>query len=604
MLDPGYNVLIAPDAETGAGIVGVLRSLLYPSVELGEASDWVDDPPTEPARAALALSSGNEAYRLVVDFTRSRMVLGRLNRETGKYDRVTTKPLEIEGHLRQAGLPERESLLDLQWCGLNNHPEFGGDEAPTFESVRAPGDPATQPIAVAEVEAPPSSSPPEESVARAAELRQGRQLLAELEENLALNRGQLEPYASLADAPAELSDSLQGFRDLVRKREDERGRIERSRHELLEERSRLRQVPSSQGSWMWLGVTLAGAASLAAALFHPFFYFLAAVGIGLAVTAIGVAQSSRRRMGYVEARLAALRVRERSVERQFESEGVTIRTMMQEQRCESVDQLEQALDAYRSLVGTREKLERQIEEARSAFPPEHETELSELESRLRASWPAANGPSGEVIRAAPAASGERIEADEALLPATASPEIDSEDAVESRPAPLLEAGPADDERDSEADRDTDSGLADRLVAAAAACAGRTDDELRALAGSSVTPYLRSLLGGAYEQLLYRPDTGWVLHAPGGAQSSPLSALPARQRYLACLALRLALCETLGSSCQAPVVVGPDLPELDERETQALARALRRVGSVTQVLQVAFEAGAWSERAARVLDWND
>jgi hypothetical protein len=48
----------------------------------------------------------------------------------------------------------------------------------------------------------------------------------------------------------------------------------------------------------------------------------------------------------------------------------------------------------------------------------------------------------------------------------------------------------------------------------------------------------------------------------------------------------------------PLLVGPDLPARGDTEQRALARALRRLSSVVQVVQIATDDAPWSEHATK------
>jgi hypothetical protein len=67
-----------------------------------------------------------------------------------------------------------------------------------------------------------------------------------------------------------------------------------------------------------------------------------------------------------------------------------------------------------------------------------------------------------------------------------------------------------------------------------------------------------------------------------------------------VALRCALVEALAPHDPTPLLVGPTWGALDGGARDAVARALRRLGSVVQVLHVDGAEQPWSERADHVL----
>lgn len=143
---------------------------------------------------------------------------------------------------------------------------------------------------------------------------------------------------------------------------------------------------------------------------------------------------------------------------------------------------------------------------------------------------------------------------------------------------------------------------ERLIGYASSWCGRGPQELRTLARLRLTPYLRSLLGRVYERLDYSPAEGWTLHRRGEARAIGLDELTPKQRFLVSVALRLALIEALAETHRAPLLIGPALPPLEDAERLSLARALKRIGSLTQVLQIATENDPWLERASLTHHW--
>jgi hypothetical protein len=567
-VDPGYNLWVVPDVRTGESLAALLRGLLYPETELGDLASWIDETAAVPPRAALSYSLDGQAYRLVVDFENRRLLLGRYDRETRQYARVSTRLAEVANHLRAAGLPGREELLELHWCH-----EEPTHEAPDLDTGLEPAtDPTSEPAAPVPAEAVGAAAAVapgldrEEISRRLSELRNARERLDTLEKANERLLAEIETRSTLAGSLEDLDERVASFRELYDKRNQEHGRVERARNELLEERSRLRLVPASQRSWMWLGLALGASSAVAALLFDPLFHILSVVGAVLALAALAISRNARRRLGHVEARLAALRVRERSVERHFEEEGAQIRSLLHALDLASVEDLEREAKQMRDLMDEAAEQKSDLETARAAYPPQAETELLELERRL------------EELEAGPAA-------------------------VSASPHQPPEAGIDDGQTQPDLGVDRNGVLApERLIGYASSWCGRGPQELRTLARLRLTPYLRSLLGRVYERLDYRVAEGWTLHRRGESQAIGLDEITSKQRFLVCVALRLALIEALAETHRAPLVIGPVLPPLEEAERLSLARALKRIGTLTQVLQIATDNDPWCDRASNTHHW--
>jgi hypothetical protein len=111
-------------------------------------------------------------------------------------------------------------------------------------------------------------------------------------------------------------------------------------------------------------------------------------------------------------------------------------------------------------------------------------------------------------------------------------------------------------------------------------------------------YVRALTHGTYTDL--RPEDGtWRLRPADGSDSVALSDAPPDDARRGWLALRLALLESLGSHARVPLLIGPDPHLRDARDLHVLARALRRLSRIVQVVQFASEDGDWTEAAPRV-----
>jgi hypothetical protein len=169
-------------------------------------------------------------------------------------------------------------------------------------------------------------------------------------------------------------------------------------------------------------------------------------------------------------------------------------------------------------------------------------------------------------------------AEEPPLEADTAVEIDDEEKEEEPPKPAHAPGPG------------------ALLSAAAAVLGRSESEVRARLGPVLPVYVRALTGGTFTNAR-AVGSDWVLRG-AARDEQPFAALPERERDLVTLAVQLALLEALATDRRVPLLVGADLPARGDAEKRALARALRRLSSVVQVVQVTTDATPWAEHATK------
>jgi hypothetical protein len=400
----------------------------------------------------------------------------------------------------------------------------------------------------------------EELEARASRLRAAREHFVDLERRTK-RHPELERLSALGDRIEGLESRVSRFRELCLTRDSERESIAASRKALLEERGRLRGVPSRQRPWSWLGIALGVTGVAAAELVDVWLGAFALAGVGIALTAMGVAASARRRLGSAETSLAALRVRERSLEREFESKGAEVRSLLVALDLDGPDALIGEARHYRELQASAEDSRREIEEARREFPEEAELELGELEERIAA------------LRAGAAPAELRARLAELEAREGEAHEPEAADGAESGARP-------------------DSGLD---LDAVAVQSGLGRQQILEVLEPLVAPYLRTLSGGILREGRWEPGVGWRLKDENGVELG-LEGLPA----VVAVALRCALVEALAPHDPTPLLVGPTWGALDGGARDAVARALRRLGSVVQVLHVDGAEQPWSERADHVL----
>jgi hypothetical protein len=329
---------------------------------------------------------------------------------------------------------------------------------------------------------------------------------------------------------------------------------------------------------LWIGVALSVLGTLAGLAGHTLFYLFGLLGAATTVGALFVARNARRRMGTVEACLAALRVRERAVERDFESESAPVRELMQGLGVSTLDELARHAADYRGLLARAKELEQELGETRKVFPEKADEELRHLEQTLGT---LAGAPDPDEIRSALAALSDSNPA--------------SSDAVGQGPEGVSDSKPAPRGLSS-----ADTGGPDEMTRAAALVTGRTDAEILKRLDPTLPVYLRALSMGSFTKAHRSELDGWLLSGEPRGEVVRYEELPAPQQFAVHLAFRLAILETIAPDLSIPLLVGPRLSlDVDEQKL-ALARALRRLGSAVQVIQIGVGEGAWGQHANRSL----
>jgi hypothetical protein len=225
-----------------------------------------------------------------------------------------------------------------------------------------------------------------------------------------------------------------------------------------------------------------------------------------------------------------------------------------------LDELRAAVEAQRELAKRLPALEDDLARARADFPDTAAVELEALEGELREPDPTARCAALESELAG-------------LAPAPAPGELETSPAADPDP--------------------------DELVAAAGRSLGIPDEEVRTRLLASLPPYLRALSGGRYTRARHGLVEGWVLRQPEG-QSALHSELEPAPRRRVLLAFQLALLESIGAHRRVPLIVGPDHFALEPAETRTVARALRRLASLIQVIRIGPPDPDFAEQAERVI----
>jgi hypothetical protein len=634
-LDPGYTVLRLSDPSAARKLVAIARGLLHPESERAAKLE-------SQGRAVLTLALRSDACLIAADFARGRLSLGRHEVRGAGYKSLSSDPHEIEEYLLAVGLPPADEFDRLHVFGVATpaaeRSRDGGSDA-LLPARRVPLEaprPAPDPRPIAAVDARVARRAEErarrvaaheeavlalaserarlekaleDALASAAaersrgdgELRTLRALddeLTQLEREHKTTLGELEKNAALADTVEDFDVRLAQFRSLGAARDEERAVIEDQRHDLLAERARLRLAPRRQLVPIALGLALGAAGGAAGAVGYAAAYWLAGAGISVLLVALGATRLARSQLGRVETLLATLRVRERTAERRFETDGGPIRSIMLSLGVDSLDALSAAARRFAEQLERAEEQKRRLEVLASRYPAADREKLARLEQARGA--PETN-PAVRAARDALLA----LPADVPPLPADsvfeseepASPSgPDEAVAVEADTAVELDEKP-DEEPEPERDTAISTPGPEALVSSAARVLGRSESEVRARLGPVLPVYLRALSAGIFTNAR-AADTGiWMLRG-SGREEQPFTALPARERELVHLAVQLALLESLATDRRVPLLVGPDLPVRDDAERRALARAFKRLASVVQVIQVVTVSDPWAEHAGK------
>jgi len=632
-LDPGYTVLRLSDLPTARKLVAITCALLHPESERAAKLD-------SQGRAVLTLALRSDACLIAADFARGRVSLGRHEVRGAGYKSLSSDAHEIEEYLLAVGLPPADEFDRLHVFGLAAAPVERAEKADPLLPTRraAPAAPPPKPV-------PPPVALPDPRLAQRAEerarhvaareeavrglaserarlekmleialaasvtertrdegrLRELRALdeeLTQLERAHKTTLAELEKNAALSDVVEDFDVRIAQFRTLAAERDEERAVIEDQRHDLLAERARLRLSPRRQIVPIAIGLALGAAGGGAGAVGYPAGYALATAGILALLVALAATRLARSQLGRVESLLATLRVRERTAERRFETEGALVRGIM---LALGVDSLEGLAAAGRRFVEQLERAEdqkRRLEALADRYPAEARDRLARLE-QARGST-----DSSLAVRAARDAL-LALPAEVPPLPADAP--LESFEKPPIRSAEELQAIEADtavelDEKpdeDPELERDATPAAQgpEALVAAAARVLGRSESEVRARLGPVLPVYLRALSAGTFTNAR-ASDTGlWMLRG-AAREELPFDGLPERERELVRLAVQLALLESLATDRRVPLLIGPDLPARDDNERRALARAFKRLASVVQVIQVVTASEPWAEHASK------
>lgn len=550
-LDPGYNLILAGSTEEARAVARTVEVLLHPSAALDEVAGLARGPAgeaTPTARAGIVVTVGGESLRLIVDVASGRLELARHEAALRAFQRVTLDPDRAEAYLCDRGRRPWPDFPGLHVTAVGAACGPGG-----LRGEIAQGAPL-ETAGVDREEGPRESVPAHpRSLARLEELRAAYQKRAACESARETLLAEISRYRPLVEV-ADLETRIDRFRKSVERRSADRVELAELRRSLIQERAHLRGVPGRQMVPLGIGAALIVSGGAVAWLGYGLGLVPMAAGGLAALYALGAVQLAKLRAGRVESELAALRVRERDVEREYESDGAQVRGLLLAMALDSPEELEAAVAEYRRVAKRLDEADAALEAAGSELPAELETELARLEAELAHRGELAHGLDAAVV-AAPA-------------------DVGGTDAT------------------AELDRDPDA-----LVA----LASLGGEQAKAVFGPILSMYLRAITAGAYTAARRRQLEGWAFRVGETSSVATWSEIPAPMRPVVSLAFQLALLEGLAPKQRPFLLVGPDLPALGGEGERALSRAFARLGRLGQVIQVASAPGAYRERATRVVE---
>jgi len=561
-LSGAFACIELPGAADARGLVWLLRALLQPERELASLAAW---SPGRDARAALWLVSGGEAFVLAADGGQRRVQLGRWDAGAKTYRSQSSDVSEIARFFAARCWPDRLDFELLRTWGVTPAEAWPAPEeetlptAPTLDPATSDSGSDLVRLQVELERARAEQVRHAQLRARAEELREKSGRLAQLERELAAQKAGLEEQAPLAKLAADGIDGrISAYREALGDRDALRQDIQEQRRTLLAERSGLRAARERHALPLGLGLASVVLGAGLVGLGEWLGAAVAALGVLLAGVSGIRRRTSMRRLGRVEAVLAAQRVRERTAEQRFDSETEPLRAALAALDLENFDQLHGALEAHLALAKRAADLERALG-AEETSAAELARELAAIEAELAGVGPA-----------------ERVESLERRA-------VELARARAERVAPPPPSPAADP---------------DQLIAAASRGTGLSTAELHGRLAAALPLYLAALCARDLTHARHRAPEGWILRGPG-RKSTRFQELPSALAARVQLAFQLALVERTAQERNAPFLIGPDCPALDPEETRALGRALRRLAGFVQVIRVGAPDPAWAANADQV-----
>jgi hypothetical protein len=600
-LKPGYLVLKSPASEP-TPLAGLTLALLYADGRGGEASFAA---PGQRGKAALTfVGQDGVTYRLLRELGGTG-TLHRINPSSQQPELVTQDASEMNQYLRgQAGLPPRTTFEQL--CCLQ------ASQLPT----RRPRPKAAG--GKAEVKAPSLSGglASVQSVAPAGDVYAAEAKLEELEEELVVAR-EVEQIQFQADGLSsqifELDSKLKSTEGLQAKlREAEAAWAAAPSAESLglpqDILQRVERFPKAQArrddALARLQAERDAAAERAASVaqVEPLtrnHFFLAALGVGIVFFALGIFLSGPAKyvalldipafgvaavfaLRYVEDLQRASRVdrkdemfaaREKKIQDEYENETALIRAAMKTLDVGSHEDIPAVFQRKVDLKARVDELRAQLEAAQA--DPDLQA-AADQQQELRQQLEALNAELQE--KGAYARDLREVEREVARLkesialakaPPAAAPAVAA--AAPATPGELLE-----DPTPTVLNQ-----ASDVLATNVPAVAGMMRERC--------VQYLAALTDRRYASVEWDKDGRAVFVATAGKRI-PAGELPPKDLDLYYLGLRMAVVEKLSAKVKLPLLVEDALTGVEEAKLQLLARMLKHLGTLTQVVQVTAHPG--------------
>lgn len=574
-LTPGYTVLLTSSPERFA-LPELAAAVLY-SDGRGEDAQFAV-PGANGPKAGLTLQGQDRNIYRVVRELGAGGALHQLNRQTQSFDLLTRDAQEITQLLRTgAGLPQRtvfERLFTLAQSQLPSQRPPPGSKAGSSSAVT------------------PKQGPLNETQRKIAELEQELALAERVEEmqfqqdGLASEMFSLESKLggteglkqALADAeqayaaapshetlnlPRDIVARCERYGTLVQRRDDALARLLAERE--AEQQAQPPAVEPLYRDVRFLGGAGVGAAALAAGalldgggryvalLDIPAFGFAALVALQWVDELRGAQRVGRKG--------ALFDAREKKILADFENEAQPVRAAMSALGVESAPEVIDVLERRPLLAEKVADLRRQLAAAES--DPDYAQARQRhqaLKAQSEALTQALREQSGGYIRDVREVERELSRLRESLAPAVPA----AAPAAAPEPVPVEDPSPG-------------------LLSAAADLFNSDVPTVASAVKDRCTQYLAALCDRRYSAVTF--DLHGAARLTGSTGPVDASALPPKDADLFFLALRLTLVEKLSARAKVPLLIGDSLGALDDAKVPLLARMLKHLGTLTQVLHV-------------------
>jgi hypothetical protein len=586
-LRPGYWTLL-PQAP-GVPLVGLASALLYPD---GRGGDGAFATPGQESKAALWFSARDGAtYRVMRDLGRGG-ALHRVNPTTRVHDLVTEDPAEMVQFLRgQVGMPARSVYEQLF--------TFSPSQLPSRRPPKPGRGPPAKPGAPLRVAAPEPPIDVAAAQVRIGELSKELAQASEVEklqfrlDGVAAQVFQLElrvrgvagVEAAVAEAraafdaapsprnlglPDDVVAQARNHAVLVAKCDEALTRLETER-QMDTATAPPDAVPITRDSRFWTGIGLGTAALLGGLVASGAWRYIALLDIpafGLAMLVALKHVEDVQWSEYAVRKGDRLAEREKKIRDQFEVETQPLRSAMKAVGVERPEELIAALSQREELWNRVLQLEGQLTLAKEA--PEHVSASTQL-AELRAEQDALNArllERGSYLRDTHDVERELAKLRDGLARAKAPSAPAAQPVLTARtPVPV-------------------EPLEDPIPAVLSPAADLMALDIPTLVGvvqERWAHYTSALTERRVEHI--EVDTSGRAFVQSGGRRMGVGELPARDLDWVYLALRLTIIEKSAAQQPLPVLCEDIAPALDEAKLPLLARMLKHIGSLTQVLHV-------------------